>query len=342
MDDEIYTLAQSGTKNYTEHSIILIGKGSDITNNKTAKSKAQKKIITQTMALSLVDVSKENRVYECRQSYWNTYHCQNRITTSDGKIYGRYCKNRICTICSNIRKAELINKYYPVIKTWEDPHFVTLTAKACSKRVLKRRIDKTIEAFKIINQRLRKRHQRGKGIKIMGIRSLECNYNPEKKTYNPHFHLIVPNKETGEAIVKEWLNLWTYKYARKYAQKNERCYSVESTLIEVIKYGSKIFTEPDLKQKSKGLGTKIYAGALHNILNAMKGHRIFDRFGFNLPKTSETSLSKVQTVIDYDKWVYIPKLRDWRNVNSDEVLSKYVAPPKLQYLLEQCIDKEAC
>ena len=48
------------------------------------------------------------------------------------------------------------------------------------------------------------------------------------------------------------------------------------------------------------------------------------------------------TVIDFDKWVYIPKLRDWRNVNSDEVLSKYVAPPKLQYLLEQCIDKEAC
>ena len=55
MDDEIYTLAQSGTKNYTEHSIILIGKGSDITNNKTAKSKAQKKIITQTKSINYLN-----------------------------------------------------------------------------------------------------------------------------------------------------------------------------------------------------------------------------------------------------------------------------------------------
>ena len=76
-----------------------------------------------------------------------------------------------------------------------------------------------------------------------------------------------------------------YKYTNPAGQKIESVYNLESALIEIIKYGSKIFTEPDLKKKGN-LKTppKIYARALDNILVAMKGKRIFERFGFNLPK----------------------------------------------------------
>jgi len=57
---------------------------------------------------------------------------------------------------------------------------------------------------------------------------------------------------------------------------------------EYPKYGSKIFTEQDLDKKSNGkIPRKIYVRALDNILSAMEGIRIFERFGFNLPRKEE-------------------------------------------------------
>jgi plasmid rolling circle replication initiator protein Rep len=36
----------------------------------------------------------------------------------------------------------------------------------------------------------------------MGIKSLECNFNPKTRTYNAHFHFIVPSKEIAEMLIK--------------------------------------------------------------------------------------------------------------------------------------------
>lgn len=37
-------------------------------------------------------------------------HCQNNVTSHEGRIYGRYCKNRHCLLCCTIRKAEPMRK----------------------------------------------------------------------------------------------------------------------------------------------------------------------------------------------------------------------------------------
>ena len=66
-------------------------------------------------------------------------------------------------------------------------------------------MDRTMRAFDRIHNQCKKRHQRGKGIKLIGIKLLECNFNPAKQTYNPHFHLIVPNEEIAELLKSEWL-----------------------------------------------------------------------------------------------------------------------------------------
>jgi plasmid rolling circle replication initiator protein Rep len=58
-------------------------------------------------------------------------------------------------------------------------------------------------AFKRILTKCNKRHQREKGPKIIGIKSLECNFNPERRTYNPHYHVIVPNWEIAILIKRE-------------------------------------------------------------------------------------------------------------------------------------------
>ena len=50
-------------------------------------------------------------------------------------------------------------------------------------------------------------------------------------------------------------------------------------LIEVVKYGSKIFTEPDPNKKNRKKITRyVYISALYNILSAMRNIHLFDRF----------------------------------------------------------------
>ena len=72
------------------------------------------------MILSLIDIAKEKGHHDRVQMYWNTYHCQRKIIKSGSTLHGNYCKNRFCTICLAIRKAENINKYHPVLKEWKE------------------------------------------------------------------------------------------------------------------------------------------------------------------------------------------------------------------------------
>ncbi len=121
------TLAQNGTN----IAVIIIGDGSEMSSDKALKGKGKRKVISQKMALSLLDIAKRKEAPDRVKTYWNTYHCQNRLVSHNGKLYGKYCKNRCCTLCLSIRKADIINRYYPVMKDWENPYFVTLTIKAC-------------------------------------------------------------------------------------------------------------------------------------------------------------------------------------------------------------------
>ena len=142
----IYTLAQSGTGNCA---IIVQGNGSDLTNAKGLKGRARRKMITQKMAYILIDIAKKKNDVDRQQGYWNTFHCQNRIYSAKGKFYGRYCKNRFCTLCSSIRKADIINRYLPIIATWTQPYFVTLTTRALSRTRLRKRIGDLNRGFEI-------------------------------------------------------------------------------------------------------------------------------------------------------------------------------------------------
>ncbi len=347
----IYTLAQNGTgKNRKSLPYAVVeGQGTDITDNKSLKGRAKRKLITQKMMLTLVEVVREKEQPEKEQAYWNTFHCQNKIVSSGNRIYGKYCKNRFCTVCSAIRKADIINRYYPKMKTWEDPHFLTLTIKAVKAKSLSKWINGMFRAFSLIYQKHKKRYQRKGEIKLVGIKSLECNFNPLTKTYNPHFHIITANKETAELLKREWLQLWKYKdkpnkiVVSSAAQFIRKVENLERDLIEVIKYGSKIFTEPDIKRKSRKEKSKfppiIYAQALDNIFTAMKGKRIFERFGFNLPQ-AERPQPQSRMVFEFENWLYDLKTNDWVNPETGECLTGYLAPVELFYLLEESVNKE--
>lgn len=318
--------------------ILLHGKGADLTNPKAVQRRARCKLITQTIMFQLIDVAKEKGAKGRVQAYWNTYHCQNKIITSNGRMHATQCKNRFCTYCCGVRKAELLNKYLPVLQTWPEPHFLTLTVKAVKAGQLSKTINSLNRAMSLFIGKYRKRSQRKTGLKLIGLKSIECNFNAKNRTYNPHLHLIVPDKKTAEILVDEWLTVWTKRFTHRSAQYYRKVDDNKKDLIEVIKYETKIFTEPDGK-KSRGKKTspKIYIRALDNIHAAMKGVRLIDRFGFNTPKTKKIK-SESRLTNDYMHWQYKLKNRDWLNEDHESTLTSFSPEPHLEAILESGID----
>lgn len=229
------------------------------------------------------------------------------------------------------------------MKDWEDAHFVTITVKSCKASQLPRYIKSMQGTLKKIIEKHRKRYQRGKGMKLVGVRSLECNFNPTKKWYNPHFHLIVKEKWMAEVIVDEWLKRSKPNYTLRWCQNIQKVDNLEKGLIEIIKYGSKIFTEPDLKNRAKETETSyIYLKALDTILTAMKGKRIFDRIGFNLPQHNSVKRTPAKLLADFQEWDFDLDTSNWVNTATGEILSDYKIPSHLQAILANNINNHLC
>ena len=336
---DIYTLADNGTNKAGQNQLMVNGEGSDLNNIDALHGRAKRKTITQVMMLNLIKLAQENGEPELEKSYWNTYYCQQKIVSSDGKFYGNYCKNRFCTLCCSIRKAEIMNRYYPIMKDWEEPYFVTLTVKSCKADQLEKYVKSLLGTFQKITEKYRKRHQRGTGSKLIGIKSLECNFNATKQWYNPHFHVIVKEKWMADVLVAEWLKRSKPNYTLKWCQDVKKVSDLENGLIEIIKYGSKIFTEPDLKKRAKETDTAhIFLKALDTILLAMKGKRIFDRFGFNSPKKEKLEVKPPTILTNFDEWEYDIKVANWVNQSTGEMLSNYKLPSHLGAILENNMD----
>jgi len=332
------TLGKLGTKGNVKIPVELSGKGSEISDTNMLSRKAKKKLVTNKVVLPLIDYAKKKGDQDMVQSLWNTYHCSEQLFLSNNKLHATYCRNRICAICNSNRKAEMINNYFPIVQDWPDPRFITLTAKSCPAYYLKSRMKSTKRAFHKIANRMKKRHQRGCGPQLIAIKSLECNFNPSKRTYNPHFHILVPSKELAEILEREWLKTWTAKYTSNKAQKIRKVEDRGRDLIELIKYGSKILTEPapNRNVKQKKITRRVYIAALYNILRAMRGLKLTDIYGFDLPKSKE----KTNPVItnEYDELFYDTEIMDWVNNDTGDLLSNYDPDPELLNILTNNID----
>jgi plasmid rolling circle replication initiator protein Rep len=341
------TLAQVGTNSIIEGSMPekhLKGRGSNASNIKRQLNRAKKKVISQAIMLRLVDVATSKLELENTKKFWNTYHCQNKLTKYNGRLFGDYCKNRFCPICCGNRTADIINRYKETVFSWRDAHMVTLTLKSVSGPELKSRIKEMKTALETILSKNKKRAQRGKEIRLIGIRSFECTFNCEEKTYHPHIHFIVANRKMAQILTNEWMNKPGESYISPKAQDSRKISKTEKALIEVIKYGTKIFTEPtsDKKTKYKPKGAKqdvsIYVSAMYNIITAMMGLRIFERFGFTLPKKKVKGIYEAIKIKNYVEFIFDSKLFDWMNTKSREFLTGYKPPTELIAILTHKIN----
>jgi len=341
------TLANGGThssdKYYTEPLHKLIGKG---TSEASMKKRPIKKFLDQKIMGALMDVSKENGDDEMYKGYKNTWYCFNDIKTDGERAYGNYCKNRWCSVCSGNRKALLINQYKPIIDKWDKPYFLTLTRQSVSKHKLKSTIKDNDIKFGRIKDRLNKRHKRGKGPKVIALRSTECNYNPVDQTYNPHYHIIVPNREIGRLLNIEWLREQNkgedIKIARASGQHLIKIKDKEQNLIEVIKYGVKVITDPEMKKgKARTKLPIIYAAALHEIHKAFKGKKLLNKYGFELTTVPIETIQRDIPDSQIKSWSYVSKSINYIEIDTAEVMykNKHLPNAELQYIANERVNK---
>ncbi len=302
------------------------------------RKRPRKKIITQGLSRALAKVAREKNEIDWEKKYWRAWHCQTTLNTYKGRGYGDFCSLRHCTVCASIRKAHLVNQYKPIIEKWQKVKFVTLTSQAVKKHELKKRIDDMIRWFELLLDKCRKRSSRGNGIKLIGIKSLECNYNPIAKTYNPHFHFLVKGYEVSKIITVDWLQYWKRLgvAVSPMAQHSITIKSnkVDKGLIEVLKYGAKIFTDPNMKKsKDKTVLPVVYAAAMHEIFKAFDGRKLCTRFGFTLPK-SNTVKTESKIVKEYDQFVFDQTLRNYVNIETGQIWKTVATTSTEDYLLE--------
>lgn len=314
------TLAQLVTKPHLKPKNALLAKKSDSDilddvklqatseNNQSALLKRAKRVyLKNALSLGLIDINKAKRAIlledvsdvskmleydkqdkDILRSYWNMYHCAGELTKVGDKITGRYCKNRLCLVCNSIRTAVLVEKYKPVFDSWgENTYFVTLTAKTVDAHELDDRIDGMFRVFKTISNRIRKRASRGKSEKLEGLRKIECTYNPHSKKYHPHFHLMIKGEKQAKQVLNYWLELGRLEGWEMSRDAQDVRQASKGSEMELFKYFTKIIS-------SKAKDKSIYLDSLDVIFKAFRGRRVFQNFGFKLPKVEKEEISAVE------------------------------------------------
>jgi len=349
LGESFNTLGFSGTNlkdgASTDEVKFLMGKGSYLGDLDALEGMAKRKLLTKTMAMMLIEIAKEEHDWKWHSRFELTLKCQDEKIEADGRSYTDfYCKERCCLICLANRKAEKVNLYLPTVEGMPDPHFLTITAQSVKKEELRKRVEETLEAIRTIIARHKKRAERKTEEKIYGLWSLESNFNPVALTYNPHIHMILPSLKAAQAFRRDWMEYWQLKGV-KISRKGQKYRAVKKDvkkdLIEIVKYGSKIFTEPDIAERMQyNLPKKpsfIHVRALYNILVAMDGYDLFNTFGFEL-KNRKKPCKYTKKATKYTDYMYDLADADWVNEEKGLKLTKYKIPNDLQALLDSRVD----
>lgn len=289
------------------------------------RKRARSKHITVPLAVSLAE-----RRSSLEKSYRNTVYCSSVIVQEDGTTRSSYCKNRWCLVCSRIRTAQAINKYGPVIDSWDDPYFVTLTARNVKGKALEKRLGRMLIGFNSA-----KRSMKHSGVKLKAIRKLECTYNSKADTYHPHYHVVVEGPEMASMLIERWIRSFGLEADGK-AQHMREC--DEGALLEMFKYFCKLTCE-----SSKGGRRFAPPHALDNIFQAMRGKRIWQSVGFVLPKEEDPFEEASETpafkrLEEKVLWIWQQELSDWVDTHTGESFSGYVATEEAIQFVETLRD----
>jgi hypothetical protein len=315
------------------------GVGCNISTEKARERRGKTKFIDIKLSLALADVARSEKDYKFVKKCFRTYFCLSTVIYQKGRIYGKLCRTRFCSTCNGIRKADLINQYFPIIKYWKNPYFLTLTTKSVEADKLENLINEQKTVFNRIIDKFEKRSTNGINEQIICLRSHECNFNPKENWYNPHFHIVTPDLKTALILKMEWKKAFGKLRVSDDAQKVIKIKDLEKNLIEVLKYGTKIFTDPDAKKGIKGKNYKLYARAYYTIVKAFEGKHIVAHYGFKLPQQKRNQEKKETILTNPSTLKYLPSVNDWVNKETGSMLTWFSPDEDLCKLIAE-IDKE--
>jgi hypothetical protein len=250
------------------------------------------------------------------KSYRNTIYCASTLKQDDGKLRGRYCGNRWCLVCSRVRTARAINKYKPILDTWTDAQFVTLTVRNVPGDQLDQTLDQMVKTSAVIRRAI----TRTDGLSFEALRKLECTHNYHRDDYHPHYHLIVNGKAQALALRNRWLAAWGDQ-ADAQAQDVRPC--TPGSALELFKYATK------LASSSGGKKEYITPAALDTIFRAMRGRRIWQSVGFTAKATvdeeaaigTDGNTAALTEDADGTDWLWHQDQHDWVDTRTGELLT---------------------
>jgi hypothetical protein len=149
---------------------------------------------------------------------------------------------------------------------------------------------------------------------FLGIRKLECTYNPVRKDFHPHFHVIVQDGEQAQFLLSEWLS--RNPSARLVAQDVRL--ATDGDLIELFKYFTKVLTKTDTS-------VRVYFDSLDVIFRSLRNRRVFQTFGFCLDST-ETDTDADSEFIDrvlVAQFDWFQSVHDWVDQETGALLTGY-------------------
>lgn len=299
--------------------------------------KAKAKHFTYTIVNELIQLDSP-----LQPGYKRTVECASELVQQGNKLTGKYCKNRWCITCNRIRTAQLINGYTPILNTFDDPQFLTLTIPNMPGKELVKAINAMQHVWREIYRMVKRPKSTKKfEVPIMGLKKLECTYNSEYDTFHPHYHFIVESDLLAELLMNSWLKYWNsdlylpkgYKTGKlsKDAQKYKPITS-SGGFLELFKYFTKIITTSENKDLEG-----IYINPLDTIFRSMQNRRTFEPIG--IKKVSEDindiqSATYIHLAHEAKFWSWLEN--DW--VCNDECLTGHnPSGTRLQSILDKII-----
>ncbi len=269
------------------------------------KKRAKAKFITNGFIIDLASLKSP-----LEQSYWNTFHCVETLLydQENGKMTGKYCKNRWCLVCNRIRTGKLMNKYFDRFIKYDDLFFVTLTVRNVPIEKLPECLNRMGKIWDKIRFKFKYR-----GINFDGIRKSECTYNNKENTFHPHFHVVIRGREQAELLLQLWMKLNKEDTDIK-GQDIRKCDT--DTLKELFKYFTKIVKRDKTTDKNE---YQIFIKPLDLMNQAYYKNKIFNPFGIfrkkedseNDEDIEELQAEILQEIRDGSVWAWIQTQSDW-------------------------------
>ena len=298
-------------------------------NTRTLQKRAKSKYFSHSLAIQLLKASQGRGVLS--NAYRRTLDCSGEIVVgTDGRAVSHYCKNRWCTVCSRIRTAVTMKKYGPVLGSWQDAYFVTLTVRNVTGNELPTTVKAMTTTFQRIAGRFKKRAQRGQAPPFVGLRKFECTANATRDDFHPHFHVIVRGQANANALRRAWINEFT-GHANAVAQDVRKADT--GSIIELLKYASKLVV------KLEGNGKRgVFADMQNVVFESIRGTRTLQSFGFKLPKVSDNELNEeadaqLPGIVPDSFFMYEHGPGQWANVETGELmLPDFIMPESIREL----------